>query len=268
MLVNYEMDRLGKEYNEHVVFEQLSELEEFYDSLSYTTMNFVSSGTKSLINLNTYVFSSIKGTLESTKDILAKGRINDAYALLRKYYDSTIINIYTNLYLSDNFGIENFIVQHINNWIEGTDTIPEYRIISKYIKDSKKLKPITNLLQGDNTYKEIRNRCNDHTHYNCYHYNLLNDNEIYLKNRTQRLDTFSLDLTALFIQHFAYLFYLNDHYMMSSDYIDHLDAGMTPPEDSQYLVANFVQENFNKWIKNNRPDVAEEIKSKTVMNLE
>jgi hypothetical protein len=119
------METLGEEYLNHKVFEQLSEFIDFYNSLSYTTMSFVKLGTQTIINLDSYVFTSIKGTLESIKEILLKGRINDAYALLRKYYDCTIINIYTNLYLQDNFNIENFIVKEINDWILGKQRLPE-----------------------------------------------------------------------------------------------------------------------------------------------
>jgi hypothetical protein len=262
------LEQLGKEYTEHKVFGQLSELADFYYRLSHTTMGFISQGTKAILNLDTYVFSSMKGTLESIYDILSKGRINDSYSLLRKYYDSTMINIYTNLYLNDHFNIDNFIVEHIDNWRKGTNTIPEYRVISKYIKDSEKLKPITDLLSKDKLYKNVRDRCNNHTHYNYYYNLLLNDNEIYLGNRVKSLDIFSSDLTAVFVQHFAYLFYLNDHYMMSTDYVDYLDVGLTPEEGSQYWVAPFIQDTFNNWIKPNRPDIAQEIKSKTAMILE
>mgnify|MGYP007082188063 FL=1 len=262
------MKQLGKEYTDHKVFGQLSEFAYFYNSLAHTTMGFMSQGTKAILNLDTYVFSSIKGTLDSIKEILLNGRINDSYALLRKYYDSTIINVYTNLYLNDHFGVDNFIVEHIDNWRKGTQTIPEYRVISKYIKESDKLKPITDLLLKDKLYKEVRDRCNDHTHYNYYHNLMLNDNEIHLPNRVKALDTFSADLTAVFVQHFAYIFYLNDHYMMSTDYVDYLDVGMTPEEGSQYWVSPFIQKNFDRWIKPNRSDIAEEIKSKTAMNLE
>ena len=56
--------------------------------------------------------------------------------------------------------------------------------------------------------------------------------------------------------------------MMSTDYIDNLDMGMTPEEDSQYWVAPFIQEIFDKWIKPKRKDIADEIKSKSLMKLE
>lgn len=260
---------IDKNYLKHKVFGQLTDYADFYKTLSVHIMGWLTHGTKSIINLDTYVFSSMQGTLESINDILTKGRINDAYALLRKYYDSTIINLYSNLYLSDNFSIDNFTVKQIDNWLKGTETLPEYRVMSKYIKESPKLLPITNLLHQDKTYKDIRTRCNDHTHYNYYSNLLLNDNEIYLENkRLTSLDNFSSDLDDIFIQHLSYMLFLNDHYMMSSDYTDSLEMGMTPEEDSQYFVAPFIQDIFDKVIKTKRADIATEIKNKTAMKIE
>lgn len=260
-------DRLGKEYTEHSIFEQLKYYSEFYDSLSFSIMRWSSMGTKAILNLDTYTYSSIKGTINSITEILSRGRINDAYALLRKYYDSTIINVYTNLYLMDNFRIDNFIVEKIDNWRQGTDTIPEYRVISKYIKESPKLLPLNNLLNRDDRYKKIRDRCNNNTHYNFYSNILLNDNQIHNPNRIKWLNVFSKDIEAIFIQHIAYVFYLNEHYMMSSDYIDCLDIGVQPEEGSQYWVASFVQEVFDKIIKTKRYDILEEIRKSTTMYL-
>jgi hypothetical protein len=264
---------LDKQYLEHHIFGRLSQYADFYRSLSNSIMGWISSGTGASINIDTYVFSSIQGTLESIHDILFKGRINDAYALLRKYYDSTIINLYSNLYLKDNFNIENFIVVKINNWVKGKEPIPSFGIMSEYIIKSQKLSEITQLLYKNGVFKgssfeELRTRCNEHTHY-LYYYNLLsNDNEIYLHNRLSTLDSFSHDLKDIFILHLSYLFYLNDHYMMSSDYVDNLDAGLAPEEDSQYWVAPFIQEIFDNVIKANRPDIAETIKGKTSMKLD
>lgn len=260
---------MERAYREHHVFKQLSEYAEFYNDLATSVMGWVTQGTiGSVFNIDTYVYSSIQGTLDSIKDILTKGRINDSYALLRKYHDSIVINIYSNLYLNDNFSIENFVVEKINNWLHGKESLPEYRIMSDYIRKSGKLADINILLYKDNTYKEIRDRCNDHTHYNFYHNLLLNDDNLYIKNRFNILNQFSKDLENLFILHLSYVFYLKDQYMMASDYVDSLDLGLVPEEDSQYFVAPFIQEIFDNVIKKNRIDLAVEIKSHTVMRLE
>ena len=258
---------LGKDYKKHHIFSQLDDLIDFYNTLSYTTMGFISGGVTGVINLNTHVFTSVKGTLDSIKLVLNNGRINDAYALLRKYYDSTIINVYTNLYIEENSTIEKYIVDEIQNWIKGTGKLPEYSVMSEYIRNSERLKAITELITINKNYKNIRQRCNDHMHYNYYHNIIYNDNQVYLENRVKYLGVFSKDLKAVFIQHFAYFFYLLDHYMMSTNYVDYLDEGMAPPENSQYWVASFIQDAFDNWIKPNRPDIAEAILANTMMQL-
>lgn len=261
-------DKLGKEFVEHPIFEQLDFYSDFYDSLSFQVMRWLSTGVISIVNLDTYTYSSIKGTIESIKDILKKGRINDAYTLLRKYYDSTILNVYTNLYLEDNSSFENFIVEQIEGWRRGDKKLPTYRIMSDYIRKSTKLERINILLLKDDRYKKIRNRCNDNTHYNFYRHILLNDNEIYNPNRKKYLDIFTKDIEAIFIQHFAYIFYLKEHYMMSSDYVDYKDMGMEPIEGSQYWVSNFIQETFTQIIKAKRYDIAQEFKEKILMQID
>lgn len=261
------MNVLSKEYQQHQVFSELKNYHDFYEGLSFTVIGFLTTGTKSAYNIDTYVFSSMKGTVNSITTILKNGRINDAWALLRKYYDSTIINIYSNIFLEDHVSLYNFIVEQIDNWLSGKVQLPEYRIMSAYIRNSVPLQPINDLLYKDDTYKKIRSRCNDNTHYNFYHNVLLNDNEIHLSYRIKALDRFAVDIRNIFILHFAYLFFLKQHYMSSTDYIDYLDCGLTPAEGSQYWVAGFVQDAFDNTIKKFRSDIAEVILKNTCMQL-
>ncbi|MGH8498510.1 MAG: hypothetical protein ACRERV_06870 [Methylococcales bacterium] len=150
-------------YQQHRVFAELERYSDFYRHLAMSVFSFVSMGAKALVNIDRYAYSSMQGTLYSIRAILLVGRINDAYALLRKFHDSVVINIYANLYLSDHFSIDNFVVEKIQHWLTGKERLPEYRIMSQYIRDSEKLKPITDVLMADERYKRIRDRCNDHT---------------------------------------------------------------------------------------------------------
>lgn len=265
--MNNNHPNLGKEYLEHKVFETLKNLSSFYELFSFGIMGFVTSGVPLSANIDTYVFSSMKGTLESIHDILFKGRINDAYALMRKYNDSLLINIYCNLYLEDNLDIDNFIVEKITNWIKGTEQMPTNRVINTYIEKSAKVSAIHALMMKDNTYALIKERCNDHTHYNFYKNVLLNDNEIYSNERIKELDQINADIQNLVIFHLGYLLYFKAHYMTSSDYVDHLEMGLEPPKDSQYWVAPYIQEIFDNIIKPMRQDIALEIIDKTYMHL-
>lgn len=54
---------LDNEYLEHSVFGQLTEYADFYRSLSDSTMSWISQGTNSAINIDTYVFRQCKGHL-------------------------------------------------------------------------------------------------------------------------------------------------------------------------------------------------------------
>ncbi|MDW3210308.1 MAG: hypothetical protein R8N23_10600 [Reichenbachiella sp.] len=267
---NFESNlELSDEYKTHPIFKQLDEYNSFYDSLSFSIMGFIKPGAVSIINLDSYVYSSIQGTLESINLTLKSGRINDAYALLRKLFDSTIINIYCNLYLEQEYTIETHAQNEINDWMKGNSRIPDYRVMTQYIYKSERLKPIMELLRNDDRYKKIRDRCNAHTHYNFFRYVLHNDNRIHLGNniRENMLSVFSEDLKQIYIQHLSYLFFLNGHYMMSSDYMDHLEMGMTPPEGSEKWVSPPIQDVFNNVIKSSRPDIAEVIKRHTSMDL-
>ncbi|MCL1080339.1 hypothetical protein L2734_19695 [Parashewanella spongiae] len=125
MMVNDE------KYKEHKVFSELDEYIDFYHRLSMSVTFFATMETTA-IGMDSYVYSSIQGTVDSMKALLEKGRINDCYSLDRKYFDSVIINTYSNLYLEDHRSIGS-IVDKINNWLHGKEKLPEYRVMSKSI---------------------------------------------------------------------------------------------------------------------------------------
>lgn len=255
-------------YFKHKIFDQLTKYADFYKDIALSILPFLAQGTRSLLNLDTYLYSSIQGTLESIRVILINKRINDAYALLRKYYDSIIINIYTNLYLDDHYSLENSIVEKIEDWRSGKEKLPLYSEMINYIRESEKLSEINELLySGKSPYKDLRKRLNNHLHYNYYRYVMLNICELIIPEREKILNVFSIDLGNLFVMHLSYIFYLNDHYMIASDYLDSIDMGLTPEENSEYFVAPFVQEIFDTEINVRRPDLAKAIKIKTKMML-
>lgn len=255
-------------YKNHAIFQHFDKYIKFYDRWSSAVFLYPTLGTKAICNIDSYVFSSIQGTLCSIKLVLEGGWVNDAWALLRKYNDSIIINIYCNLFLKDNFSIDNFLVDRINGWLSGESKIPEYRIMSQYIREHRDIHDLNHLLYNtDDRYKKIRERCNDHSHYNYFKAMLINNNEIYLESRINHLNQMDIDLRDLFIMHLAFIFCIQERYMASSDYVDYLDCGDTPPEGSQYWVAPFIQEIFSDVLMSFRSDIAALIKNKVSMYL-
>jgi len=259
----------SKDYLDHRVFTDLKSLIYFYESLSFSVIPFVSSGTDvTICNIDTYVLSAAQGTLASIEQVLGNGRINDSYALLRKYYDTVVVNIYTNIFLQEAFGIDNLVVEEINDWLKGRKQLPKLKEMLKYILKAKCMQTTGKLLNADDRYLKLRNRCNDHTHFNLFQYLFLNDPSIQLFRKPEHFDQFSADLRDIFVLHIAGLFSVNDVYLMASDYRDYLECGMTPEPGSEYWVATFVQEVFDSLVKKHRPDVAELIMKDTSLDLQ
>ena len=250
---------LSKEYTEHSIFLELEQYINFYESLSFSVLKWVNVGTKS-INYETYLISSLKSTLESIKKLLEFGTINDAYALTRKYYDSIIVHIYTSLYIIEFHSLENFIVDKINNWLQGKEKLPDYKTMNSFIRNNKKIESVNKILfpKNDKNYTNIRQKLNDHTHYNYFKYMMLNDYQINIP-RMDALENLNTYLREIFIKHFIWMFIIKDNWLMADDYTDYLEMGMTPPHNSEYWVAPFIQNIFEEIIKKYRPDLATEL---------
>jgi hypothetical protein len=89
---------LDKKFTQHLTFRQLDEYAEFYETLSTSILGIIPFGVTLPFNIDSYLFTSIQGSILSIKEVLLKDRFSDAYALLRKYYDSVYINIYIRIY--------------------------------------------------------------------------------------------------------------------------------------------------------------------------
>ena len=268
--LNFQLDLRHLQFRNHRIFSDLDKFISFYDAFSMSIMGFVTMGTRAIMNIDSYVYSSMGGTLESIKMVLKKGRIGDAFALLRKYHDSAVLNIYTNVYLANNHDpLKNMFVKEVTDWLSGKKKLPHnnYGTMSVYLEKSESLLDVFSILNRDESYREMRQRCNDHTHYNYFGNILINDNQVHFPERMKLLDSLTKDLENILILHLACIFKLNDHYMVSSDYIDCLDVGMEPEPDSQYWVAPFIQTIFTELIEKNQPDVAKLIKENTSMKL-
>jgi len=262
---------MDEELKKHACFELLDECVEFYNGLSYSTFGYITGGITSKaeempVNLDSDIFLSISGSMKSIKRNLYGGQINDVYALIRKFYDVIIINAYEIILLKTEISIENFIVEKIDKWLKGKEKLPGFKKMNELIKECEDLKSINRIFSKDNRYKSIRDRCNDHIHSNYFQYMQLNS-KINVQNAKVYIEMINNDLLDLLVLHFGYLFTLNGHYMASSDYIDCLEMYMKPEEDSQYWVAPFVQNFFDKYIKARRPDISKEIINDTFMYL-
>ncbi len=257
-----------KEYQSHKVFPLLDSLIEFYNAVYMMGPNFITNGIMSgLLNIDNVVCGSLAGTLDSIRIVLKEGRINDAYALLRKYHDGIIAVIYVNVYIAENYSLNNIVVEKIQDWVNNKQKLPSTEKMMKVIRKHKPLEDLEKLFDFDGLYHRIRRLTNGNTHYNKLYFMWLNNNMIYNSNRIKELNNIYSCTLHLFIFHFSYMYSLNPHYMMSSDYIDALDLDQQPEELSQYWVAPYVKEVFEKYIVRKQPTIAEYLRTHLEMEL-
>ena len=257
-----------KEYQGHKVFNLLDDLIEFYGDTYVFMPGFVTSGILAgILNVDEVICGSLEGTLESIRGILKSGRISDAYALIRKYHDGIITVIYVNVYIAEKRSCENYVVQKINDWAHNRQKLPSSEKMLKTIRQYTPLTELEKLFDFDGLYSRIRRQANGNTHYNKLYYLWLNNNVIYNPKRGYELNNIYSCLKHLFVFHFAYMYSLNPHYMMSSDYLDALEFGLQPDEHAQYWVAPHIKNVFDKVVVPARPDVAQYLRENTMMHL-
>lgn len=241
--------RMLEAYLRHKVFDELKFMMQFYDSISMSCFSFIASGTRGITNYASYVYTAIEGTLDSISILLTKGRINDAYTLIRKLFDDILLEIYMDVTLKDKFSIDNFVVKEVNEWIQGKHRIPKIEKILKCLEKSETTKDLYPLFGWDTYLKKNRELLDDSVHSNRFQQMLLNCNDVYIENRERHLKNCEIILNQLFLLHLSFIFHLNPQYLMASDYMDHLEMKMTPPAGSENWIARFAQEAFNKVIK-------------------
>lgn len=207
------------------------------------------------------------GTLDSVRVVLREGRVNDAYALVRKYHDGTIAVLYINVYIAENYSLQNFVVEKIQQWVNTKQKLPSAEKMMDKIRQHEPLKELEKLFDFDGLYHKIRRLTNGNTHYNKLYYLWMNNNMIYNPKRVKELDNLYTCILHLFIFHFSYMYMLNPQYMMPSDYMDAFDCGSEPEEGSLNWVDTYVKKVFEKYIVTKRPDVADFMRNHTEMKL-
>lgn len=269
----------GEKYTSNPVFNTTSELIEFYDFLSFNSLTCCDGVliTKNILSISNPIFSSIKGTIESIGVLLKNGRINDSFALIRKYEDAVLTSIYIMQLIeneSEKFNTDlvndkldyEFFSNKINTWITSfkyslkanelnIGKISQLESLNKIFKiQTSKDKSKGKLETSELAKYTNRQFCNNNVHYNSLRYFIWNDNQYFDSNgvRLSLLDKANKAISNIFTFHLSYIFFLKPEYLVSSDYIDNLDMGKTPEEGSQHYISSISQEMFNKYIKSNK----------------
>jgi len=170
--------------------------------------------------------------------------IADANTLLRKYRDDLFFYLYIVVYDSNKKLDTPFATtdmeENISLWIRNDLNNLSIQDVLKAIGTSPQLRDAVATYKLQKSFNAIGERLNNFVHGNGYTYynrniEVYNDNELcgYLK-------ALVYDLRYVTMAFMFLLILCSPLSIMSTDYIDYLEFGETPPEDSQYWVAPFV----------------------------
>jgi hypothetical protein len=267
-------------YQSHSVHAYVKTAYEFYHEIGESPVTFGTLGLIGIIDLDRVIFESIAETIDTISHTLTKGRINDTYAMLRKYRDSITAHVYIILYLKNSFSEtksnplhdfkvdferNKYIVQKIQAWVDKKEKLPKYSDMITYILNE----PFSDeywAFMNKNYYVNLGKRCNDQLHHNFYGSFFQNIPD-YMYDRTSIINRLSNDIEALFIWHLTYILVFSGNLVMASDYLDYLECGQTPPENSQYWVAPFAIKTYNDTIRMKFPKLDKLILGYTYMYL-
>ncbi len=271
----------------HSIFESISLMISTYEVVSMNRSATVGPYRARSFGIDGWFLDSIAGTLDSIRHALSRGHVADAYGLLRSIIERAWIHAYLldrcNSYevdpqidvtspeaFADFFleliGTEEWFDRAIEDWVAGRKSLPTLREIRPSLQVSQNMQEL-NALFPASADKEVSDRCNDHLHINFAkhlraHYDHPNGELVLAADQLEK------DVCYVVTKHLTQLFFFQQPYMSSSDYIDALDIGVEPAEDSQYWVASGIQEFFDKLVSPIRRDIVVFLQKHTLMHLE
>lgn len=258
---------------------------------------------KNIFYLRTDLIDSSAQTLRSIKLCCSIGSFSDANTLIRKFRDDLIQYVYILSIIKDrkplneedlkNLKTDNqeefvksFCAIRINTdltdnekalsaWFSNTVSGLERPIRRKlefenYMKTLKQNPSIEQVLKDyklQDYWETLRRRLNDYVHNNGVKFAAQNSIQKYNKDLETHLKNINIR-TSYISSFFLILLLMVDSTLISStDYINHLDCNLEPTEDSQYFIANFIQDFIDSKVSKLHPELKQYLKDNNINGM-
>jgi len=272
MYMEHQERQLTKEYPENKIFETIDCIYNFYDFLSDCPYCCYSNSPYEIYpNINNYIYSSIRGTIDSIKLLLDNAYINNAFAIVRKYFDEILTDVYMMVYCKEHYKWDPqnipFVAERFKEWTNGIFKTPKYENLKKYFRRSKSYSSLFEHFDFDDRYSKMRDFLDDNMHINSFRLMINNANEVFNQHRPMYMNLLDTYICDLFRYHFASILFLNPHFFMDSTIDDYLCLGLTPPVGAENIFAKTAQQMFDKMIKPNK-ELALFLKDNVHLNID
>lgn len=252
-------------------------------------ISFISDNNYFLLD-TTLIDSSIQ-TLKSIKLCCSIGSFSDANTLVRKLRDDLIqfvyilniinlrqpfieddlndlkiedpesfANSFLNLRLNDNLtDDEKAVVAWFSNKVYDLPNPIKRKLefgnYMKVLKQNQNINEILNEYNLQDYWEILRKRLNDYVHNNGVQFstqNCIKATDKYLGKHLMNINIRTSYISCFFI---VVLLMIESSLVSSTDYIDHLDSGIEPPEDGQYFIASFIQDFIDSKVAELHPEL-------------
>lgn len=189
------------------------------------------------------VMTSLELTIGNVIACCESACIADANTLLRKYRDDLFFYLYISVYnnLDTDSKEAKSMASQITRWLN--NDLADFQIgqVLKAIATTPQLKDAATRYHLKESFQKINNHLNNYVHGNGQIYYNRNANaykEGALVTELRKLENYTQYITVVFL---LLLIFCSPLSVMSEDYIDCLDLRISPPENSQYWVAPFIE---------------------------
>lgn len=199
------------------------------------------------------IITSVELTAGNIITCCESGCMADANCLLRKYRDDLFFYLYIIVFDSNqkreitNHTTE--MEENISRWIQNGLNNLYIQDVLMAIGSSPQLKKAVTSYELQKSFNSIGERLNNFVHGNGFAYYNRNINVYEADELYDYMTVLTNDMKYITVTFVFLLILCSPLSVMSTDYIDYLDCGETPPEDSQYWVApvieNFIANNIN-----------------------
>ncbi|WP_297085455.1 hypothetical protein [uncultured Draconibacterium sp.] len=246
---------------------------------------------KKVFFLNTYLIDSSAQTLRSIKFCCSIGSFSDANTLIRKLRDDLIqyvyilsiinsrkpfveddlknlktddpeefINSFSNIRFNDVLtDDEKAVSAWFNNSVsELNRPIKKKLEFENYMRTLKQNENIAKILveyKLKNYWEFLRRKLNDYVHNNGVRFaaqNSIRRNDVNLEIHLKNINIRTSHIASFFI---IVLLMIDSALIASTDYMDHVNCDLKPPDDSQYHIAGFIQDFIDLKVSKLHPEL-------------
>lgn len=248
---------------------ELRKIEEFLRDFGFLTFGRdIVFGPSVFFSLNN-IITSLELTLGSVVVCCESACIADANTLLRKYRDDLFFYLYISVYNSLDKHSEKAKVMEakITKWLN--NDLADFQIsqVLKAIAMAPQLRDAILKFNLKESFQKMGDALNNYVHSNGYTYYNHNANsykEGELAVELRKIGDKARYMTVVFL---LLLIFCSPMSVMSEDYIDYLDLNISPPQNSQYWVAPFVEHFIRENISFIDTNCLEYLRENTMMQF-